>query len=365
MPSSIKRRTHPVLMLAVFIFFSQQPSIPQQTSDVIQRPPHPGKLVDVGGWRLHLNCSGKNKGNVPTVVLESGAGDFSFDWALVQPGVARFTRICSYDRAGYAWSDPGPTPRTMQQVAYELHTALHEEGVRKPYVLVGHSIGGLLARVYAGQYREEVAGMVLVDSSHEDQLISMTDMKTRQEKIVRWRELSLGRAIPPVQSRVSPSTAMGTTQGTIRSSSQLNIEAPYDKLPSNIQQIRLWAMSQPNYTPARFSEFDFLPEELARVFADRSIRTYPLGDMPLIVLTRGVSEYSGTNELTKMQDEDRKQRQADLVNLSSNSEQIIAKNSGHHIQLDDPKLVIDAVRRVIEFARHPAKLRSKVERRSL
>jgi len=344
-------------MLSVFILFSQQPGISQRTIDVIQPPPHPGKLVDVGGWRLHLDCRGKSKGNIPTVVLESGAGDFSFDWDLIQPGVARFTRVCTYDRAGYAWSDPGPTPRTMQQVAYELHTALHEEGVRKPYVLVGHSIGGLMVRVYAGQYRDEVSGMVLVDSSHEDQLISITDMKTKQEKIVRWREFSSGRAIPPVQSRVSPSTGTVATQGTIRSSSKLKIEAPYDKLPSNIQQIRLWAMSQPRYNPARFSEFDFLPEELARVFAERGIRKYPLGDMPLIVLTRGISEYSVTDESGKMQDEDRKRHQADLVNLSSNSEQIIAENSGHHIQLDDPKLVIDVVRRVIEVARHPAKLR--------
>ena len=116
-------------------------------------------------------------------------------------------------------------------------------------------------------------------------------------------------------------------------------------------------MSQPRYNPARFSEFDFLPEELARVFAERGIRKYPLGDMPLIVLTRGISEYSVTDESGKMQDEDRKRHQADLVNLSSNSEQIIAENSGHHIQLDDPKLVIDVVRRVIEVARHPAKLR--------
>jgi pimeloyl-ACP methyl ester carboxylesterase len=337
-----------------FILFSQQPGIPQQTNDVVQPPPPPGKLVDVGGRRLHLHCTGKNKGNMPTVVLESGAGDFSFDWGLVQPEVARFTRVCSYDRAGYAWSDPGPTPRTMQQIVYELHTGLHEGGVKKPYVLVGHSIGGLLVRVYANQYREEVAGMVLVDSSHEDQLISITDRTTKQEKIVRWRELSRVRPIPPVQSGISSSTGTGMTQETLGSSVP-KIEAPYDRLPPNIQQIRLWAMSQPSYNPARFSEFDFLPEELARLFADRSLHKYLLGDMPLIILTRGVSEDSGSNELAKTQDEDRKRRQADLVNLSSNSKQIIAQKSGHHIQLDDPKLVVDAVRRVIDLVPHRTK----------
>jgi pimeloyl-ACP methyl ester carboxylesterase len=86
----------------------------QQTPITRSYPP-PGKLVDVGGWRLHLNCTGENKPNTPTVVLESGFLGFSFDWSLVQPAVARFTRVCSYDRAGHAWSDPGPRPRTMRQ----------------------------------------------------------------------------------------------------------------------------------------------------------------------------------------------------------------------------------------------------------
>src|ERR1041384_6036419 len=125
----------------------------------------PGKLVDIDGYRLHLNCTGKNG---PTVVLIAGAGDFSFDWGLVQPNVSRFARVCSYDRAGLAWSDPGPTPRTMLQDAYELHELLRAAGVKAPYVLVGHSIGGLIARVYAAQYPHDVAGMVLVDPTHED-----------------------------------------------------------------------------------------------------------------------------------------------------------------------------------------------------
>src|SRR5512138_1904384 len=100
--------------------------------------PPPGKLVDVGGYRLHINCTGQDG---PAVVLIAGGGDFSFDWGLVQPDVSRFARVCSYDRAGLAWSDPGPTPRTMRQDAYELHTLLAVAGIKAPYVLVGHSIG--------------------------------------------------------------------------------------------------------------------------------------------------------------------------------------------------------------------------------
>src|SRR5574341_1525543 len=124
-------------------------AIARQSAHTNGYPPT-GKLVDVGGWRLHLDCSGKNKKNSPTVVLESGSGDFSFDWSLVQPGVARFTRVCSYDRAGSAWSELGPRPRTMRQVVYELHTALKKAGIKGPYVLAGQSIGGLLVRTFAG-----------------------------------------------------------------------------------------------------------------------------------------------------------------------------------------------------------------------
>src|SRR5262252_8953160 len=104
----------------------------------------PGKLIDIGGYRLHLNCTGKQG---PTVVLIAGAGDFSFDWSLVQPGLAQLARVCSYDRAGFGWSDPGPTPRTMKQEAFELHTMLSAALIKGPFVLVGHSLGGLITRV--------------------------------------------------------------------------------------------------------------------------------------------------------------------------------------------------------------------------
>src|SRR5689334_4275127 len=109
-------------------------------------PPPPGRLVDVGGQRIHLNCTGRGS---PTVVFENGAGDFSIVWSLVQPRVSEFTRACSYDRAGYAWSDPGARPRTYDQISLELHSALERAGERGPYVLVGQSYGGLVVRGFA------------------------------------------------------------------------------------------------------------------------------------------------------------------------------------------------------------------------
>src|SRR5438128_1815367 len=121
-------------LITVLLMLSSVVALGQLTS----QPIPPGKLIDLGGYRMHLNCTG-NKG--PTVILITGAGDFSFDWSLVQPNIAQFARVCSYDRAGFAWSDPGPIPRTMKQEAFELHTLLSAAHIKGPYILVGHSLG--------------------------------------------------------------------------------------------------------------------------------------------------------------------------------------------------------------------------------
>ncbi len=128
--------------------------------------PPPGGLVDVGGHSLHINCVGEGSS---TVILESGSGATSVDWANIQPEVANTTRVCAYDRAGSGWSETGPGPGDPQQIAGELHTLLGNAGIDGPYVLVGHSFGGLYVRMYAELYPNEVEGMVLVDSSHPEQ----------------------------------------------------------------------------------------------------------------------------------------------------------------------------------------------------
>src|ERR1700689_1482175 len=131
-----------------------------------RRFPENGRLVDVGGYRLMLNCTGVGS---PTVILESGFGDVSIEWRAVQPQIAKFSRVCSYDRAGYGGSDPGPMPRTSLQIARELHALLKNAGEIPPYVLVGSSFGGYNVRVYNGLYPNEVAGIVLADATQEDQ----------------------------------------------------------------------------------------------------------------------------------------------------------------------------------------------------
>ena len=130
-------------------------------------PPAPGRLIDVGGWRMHINCTGDTRPGQPTVVLEAGSSDFSIDWAFVQPAVAAFTRVCSYDRSGSGWSDLGPYPRTLKQTVFELHTLLEKSGISGPLVYVGHSYGGRIARIYASTYPAEVVGILNFDQKHQ------------------------------------------------------------------------------------------------------------------------------------------------------------------------------------------------------
>ncbi len=131
--------------------------------------PPPGRLVDVGGYRLHVQCSGlEGAGGGPTVVMDAGIGECSLSWSPVQTEIARFARVCTYDRAGLGWSDPAPNARTSREIVNELHALLTRAGIKPPYVLVGHSFGGLNVRLYATQFPEEVAGLVLVDACHEE-----------------------------------------------------------------------------------------------------------------------------------------------------------------------------------------------------
>ena len=292
--------------------------------------PPPGRFADLGGHRLHVWCTGKGG---PAVIVENGLGDFSFDWILVQQRVARFARICTYDRAGYAWSDPGPKPRTFDQLNLELHDALRKLGERGPFVLVGHSFGGGVVRNYASVYPDEVAGMVLAEIVPEDQRIPMGP------KAARIRDFATGRALPKPRETLLPSDRISLPPAGAHTAP---IEPPYDRLPAREQKLHLWAASLPALDDAENSQKDWSSEYMARLYA--TPQEGILGAKPLLVLTR--TRGYDDPEL----EAERRSQQAQLVRLSRQSEQILVPG-GHNLHLESPDALADAIRKVIQRIR--------------
>jgi len=310
--------------------------------------PPPGKLVDVGGWRLHLNCTGEARASQPTVILEAGVGDFSVEWSLVQPDVAKFARVCSYDRAGDGWSDLGPHPRTLRQIVYELHTLLDKGGVKPPFVLVGHSYGGWLVRLYASTYPAEVAGMVLVDAGADNPRRILPDGKLGSSAdLVRGEPIPAVKVSGPLRISDIPPGALSQMKAGAQKLAQSPNEPPRDKLPPDAQRMRAWALAQVGHVAAAVNPFE--NEELAGLRAERAKGEHPLGDMPLIVLTRGKSEEEGPDG--KAFEAEHRRDHAAMAAMSRNGKLIIATRSGHHVQLDEPELVVKAIRDTLAAAR--------------
>ena len=299
-----------------------------------RRYPALGEMVDVGGNNLHLNCTGE-AGGAPTVVMDSGLGGTVLDWQLVQPELAKSTRVCTYDRASMGWSDPGPQPRTSQQIVKELHTVLGNAGVTGPYVLVGHSFGGTNMQVYASQYPDEVAGMVLVDSALEDEkAVALTQSHQPSPLMMKiYATIGLTRL---------PYTLGGETSGL--TSPELEDEQ------AAISSHRKHIFAVADETSSLEESFD-------------ENRTDPmsLGDKPLMVLTAGTVQLAGTGlseEQMNLIDKLHSESQAALTRRSENAKQIIVEDSGHYIQVEQPDLVIDAIRQVVEAARDGSRLLS-------
>jgi len=280
----------------------------------------PGRLVDIGGRRLHLNCTGTG---TPTVVVENGGGSFTVDWALVQPAVSQFTRICTYDRAGYAWSDPGPIRDLPEQVMADLELLLRLGDVKPPYVLVGQSIGGLFIRDYQRRFPEQVGGMVLVDPSHEDHNAYIIDGKPKPIPFVTREELQQFQ-----RKRLANHPAI---------SIPLRVGSPYDRLPAEVNPVRLWAMTK-YMKDLDVSETPFMAEgqreETIALRNQRLSQKHPMGKIPLIVVT------NGPNAL-----------KAGLADLSESGEAIVAANSCHEVQICSPTVVIHAIEKVVNSVR--------------
>jgi len=312
------------------------------TAGPLSAPPLVGRMVDLGGYRLHLDCAGKGK---TTVVLSVGAGAFATDWALVQSRVATFTRVCSYDRSGAAWSDLGPKPRTMDQEAFDLYRLLAAAGEHGPYVLAGQSLGGMVVRIFAEKHPKEVGGIVLVDAYSEDtQLFTNGQMQ-------RMRLLAKDRPIPSPRVSIAATDELNPTESQhIETFIKGHVANPKigvseSKLPEYAQQVRLWAIQQPKYYA---QDDDYMAEISARIYAESHSRKYPLGDIPLIVLTRDQYDYPGPAAATLTREH--QEQQALMVLLSSRGSQIVVRHSGHEIHLDAPAAVVSAIRQEIKLA---------------
>jgi pimeloyl-ACP methyl ester carboxylesterase len=284
--------------------------------------PPPGKLVDIGGRKIQIDCRGRGK---PTVVLESGLGTSgSLDWSFVHDQIAKTTRTCAYSRAGIMWSDPHDAPEVAQAIAEDLHTTLGKAGEKGLFVLVGHSLGGPYIMTYTKYYGAEVAGLVFVDSSHPDQLWEFEDIVAKYQ------------STPDHAVKVRPSHKLLTR---------------FNQLQIVFGTVFAYAATS---EAASLNEGGALGQTLSEAGTIRQ-----LGDRPTIVLTAGAPLSAEEQAIVGMTPEEYQQfrtgwrlLQADMATWSSNSQQLIVPDAGHHIHIDRPDVVIAAVRSVVGSVRN-------------
>lgn len=285
-----------------------------------------GKLVDVGGYNMHLYTTGTGG---PTVVLDAGMGCNTLGWSLVQPEIAKFARVTSFDRPGNGWSDESPLKRTSQNIVTELHIALHKANILGPYILVGHSFGGLNARLFASLYPDEVLGVVLVDSSHEDLM----------EKIPMPQ---MNHTIMMLASRL----------GIVRLFTHLPL---YKKgvavFPKQVQNQLLTQLRTTKFMRTVLQESSQVKTSCDQLKAVGG----HLGDKPLIVISAAKATSAEGSGLTQEQIDaihiPFKELQKDLVTKSTQGKQIFAEESDHMVTLNQPQIIVDSVKEMIDSLR--------------
>ena len=273
-----------------------------------QGTPVPGELVELDGRQVHMLCAGDGS---PTVILEAGLPGNSLAWMSVYSEIAGFTRVCAYDRPGYGWSEPIETPRTAETIVQELRMLLQRTETKPPYVLVGHSFGGLLMQLYATRFPDDYAGVVLVDSSHPDQAhrtLDLQEIDSIASSLKVLGPLGFARMLFPV-----PAGDPSSRDSSVRKREK-------ELLMTN-QTLRTVV-----------EEMSGLRESLRQV-GDSSV---DFGNKPFVVLTEGRERAESWHAM-----------QEDLSRLSTNSEWQVVEDAGHFIQHDRPEVVVKAVRTVI------------------
>lgn len=290
----------------------------------------PGILVPVAGRNLHLDLRGARRPGEPLVLLEAGMGSWSFYWRLVQPEIAKFARVCAYDRFGFGWSDPGELPRRADRIAIELHAALQSAGEPGPYLLVGHSLGGLFARQFARLYPQEVFGMVLVDSAHEDQLERMP-----------WARKE-AQSIPATFGFLAFLHRLGILRllGKSLLARFTSVSTPGEK------RLFLATLLTSRYFETSRAESISILQPLSA-----AQRLAGLGQKPLAVIQAGGRPEPLPRGYTPERWDQQRRAwdaiQQDLLKLSTNSRLVIAEKSIHTIQVEQPEVVIAAIEQML------------------
>lgn len=314
-----------IVILVVISGFSYEAIASYQ--GVKDYPPE-GKMVDAGEFKLHLQKQGEGK---PTIILEAGSGASSLSWNDLPEELAKYGTVVTYDRGGYAWSEEPTTERTGENIVKELYTALKNEKIEGPYILVGHSLGGMYVRLFAQTYKEEVGGVILLDGRPED-YSKETDHILEKAGV---DPILLGSPPKHVLSLLKQS-------GIIR----LMKDSMLKDIPEEHRSKALNVEFRTKYIHAKENEMQYITK------LEDSIRSQSLGDLPLSVVTHGIPIDGSMIGLSKEVDQKMEtiwqEQQTEMLKLSTNSELIIANNSGHAIMHDEPELVVDVVRNMIE-----------------
>lgn len=296
--------------------------------------PAPGELVDVGDYSLHLYCTGDPTAK-PVVVVSPGSGSNVAQWPLVQPEVAKFARICIYDRLGSGWSFGAPHGLTYQGEAQDVHTLLQNAGIPGPYVLVGHSLGGAVMQVYATLYPQDVIGLVLVDTRTRG--IESKYPPEFMQSLEKTEQASILFAIPGVFRLLNWFGLFGTVPS-------------FENLPADLKQVAYGI----DYNSRAFTYQKALmnkDEEREEMF----ISAGPLPDVPLIVIARGIRDSipgpGVTEEIAQEAEKVWLAELADLATQTSAGTLVVAEKSGHNIHLEQPAVVIAAIRELVEQVR--------------
>lgn len=292
-------------------------------SNLAKQYPPPGQLVDIGGYKLHIHCAGQGG---PAVVMDAGLNEFSVQWAKIQTEVSKFSRACAYDRAGFGWSEASPYPRTSETMVKELHALLEKSKIDGPYILVGHSFGGMNMRLYANQFPGDVVGLVLVDSAHEEQSVRVPVLRKLQTQTVeQFHTLSKLAAV-----------------GLLALSPE---EIPDRGLAGEALAQYRAILTSSHYFDTASTETEALETSFSQV---RAVKISALGNIPLVVLSRGLADpLPGISESENHHYEQSwKTMQGELLKLSPKAKQTIATRSSHYIHLTEPQLLVDAIRSV-------------------